>query len=375
MTLKIDGPCSGMNTLFALMFIALLFAHHQQPTLVRRSLLFALSIPLAIIGNMVRIGMLIAGCRLFGQDFAVGNHENEMSSFHLLAGLAVFVVAFIGLQTASSQMNRWLSKRKASPRSGSPATPRDQAPAHPSTLLRSSITLIIAAITAALCTQLPPPTGSQDVGVVMQLPQRVGPLAGIPREPDKIEKERLPTDTSFAKMSYVTANSAPAERDIAQVSVVLAGAESRSIHRPEVCLTGQGWSIDGAKVIPVEISPGRTLFVKDLSISGTFPSNDGKARRQRAHYVYWFAGHGVTTPSHFERLWRSTWDAVLHNVNHRWAYAAVMAHVTENFDPEECGERRRTDEQTERLITFLIQNLVPQFQKDFFVEGKPAIVN
>lgn len=112
MTLKVDGPCSGMNTLFALMFIALLFAHHQQPTLMRRSLLFMLSIPLAILGNMVRIGMLIGGCRLFGQDFAVGNHENEMSSYHLLAGLAVFVVAFVGLQAASRQMNRWCSRWK-----------------------------------------------------------------------------------------------------------------------------------------------------------------------------------------------------------------------------------------------------------------------
>lgn len=118
MTLKVDGPCSGMNTLFALMFIALLFAHHQQPTLLRRCLLFAFSIPLAIIGNMVRIGMLIGGCRLLGQDFAVGNHENEMSTFHLFAGLVVFVVAFTGLQAISLQMNRRFSGKKTAAQQG-----------------------------------------------------------------------------------------------------------------------------------------------------------------------------------------------------------------------------------------------------------------
>jgi len=242
-------------------------------------------------------------------------------------------------------------------------------------MLRGLITLLIAGSTAAVCSFSSAPTGSQDVGVTMQLPQHVGPLVGIPRDPDKIEREKLPTDTTFAKMTYVTASASPAERDIAQVSVVLAGAESRSIHRPEVCLTGQGWSIDAARVIPIEIRPGQTLYVKDLSISGTFANGDGQSRHLRAHYVYWFAGHGVTTPSHFERLWRSTWDAVLHNVNHRWAYAAVMAHVTEDLDPEKCGERRRTDEQTGRLITFLIQNLVPQFQKDFFAGSQSPIVN
>ena len=122
----------------------------------------------------------------------------------------------------------------------------------------------------------------------------------------------------------------------------------------------------------MEILPGRTLFVKDLAISGTFPATDGKARQIKAHYVYWFTGTDVTTPSHFTRLWRSTWDAVLHNVNHRWAYASVMAFVTDNLEPAESGERRRTDEETRRLISYLIQQLVPKFQKDFLSPPPPT---
>jgi hypothetical protein len=103
----------------------------------------------------------------------------------------------------------------------------------------------------------------------------------------------------------------------------------------------------------------------DLSMEGTFTSTTGKAERLKAHYVYWFAGNGLTTPYHADRLWRSTWDSVMHNVNHRWAYASVMALVTAGIDPKQTGERHRTDDQTGRLIAFLIQNLVPQFQKDF----------
>lgn len=114
MTLKVDGPCSGMNSLFALMFVALLFSHHQQPTLLRRAGLYMLSIPLALLGNMVRIALLIAGCALFGQDFAVGNAQNEMSSYHLVAGLLVFVVAFTGLQAASNLINRWCKTKSPS---------------------------------------------------------------------------------------------------------------------------------------------------------------------------------------------------------------------------------------------------------------------
>lgn len=130
MTLKVDGPCSGMNTLFALMFVALLFSYVQQPTFARRALLFALSIPLALLGNMVRIALLIVGCAAFGQDFAVGNDQTEMSAYHLLAGLMVFVVAFAGLQAASQLLNRWCGKPRRTVTTTSAGT-REMNPAAP----------------------------------------------------------------------------------------------------------------------------------------------------------------------------------------------------------------------------------------------------
>jgi exosortase/archaeosortase family protein len=110
MTLQVEGKCSGMNTLFALMFAALLFSYQAQKTFWKRAVLFSFSIPLAVLGNMVRIGLLMGGCALFGQDFAVGNEEQEMSSYHFLAGLIVFVVAYLGLQFIS----RWMDSRDRS---------------------------------------------------------------------------------------------------------------------------------------------------------------------------------------------------------------------------------------------------------------------
>lgn len=232
-------------------------------------------------------------------------------------------------------------------------------------MIRSVILLCIVGATALICHFSPPPHGGSEAGVIMRLPASVGRLQGTPKSPDKVETDVLPADTEFAKMTYVTATNDVNERDIAHVSIVLSGAESRSIHRPEVCLTGQGWTITSSQIIPVEIAPGHTLKVKDLGIEGTFTRKDGKPQRLRSHYVYWFAGTDFDTPSHFERLWHSTCDAVLHNINHRWAYVSVMAAVTEDLDPADWGERRRTDEQTRRLIAFLIQQTVPQFQKNF----------
>jgi exosortase len=109
-SLKVDGPCSGMRSLFALMMVSALFSRFRQPTWPRRFLLFVLSIPMAVLANLVRLLILLAASAMFGQDFAVGNEQKEVSTFHFLSGLAVFVVALGGMEAASLIMNRVWSR-------------------------------------------------------------------------------------------------------------------------------------------------------------------------------------------------------------------------------------------------------------------------
>lgn len=107
-SLKVDGPCSGMRSLFALMMVSALFGYFRQRVPWRQCLLFASSLPLAILANLARIFILLAASAAFGQDFAVGNEEKEVSTFHFLSGIAVYLVALAGLQIASTLMNRLL---------------------------------------------------------------------------------------------------------------------------------------------------------------------------------------------------------------------------------------------------------------------------
>ena len=84
----------------------------------------------------------------------------------------------------------------------------------------------------------------------------------------------------------------------------------------------------------------------------------------RAHYVYWFVGNDISTPSNLDRQLLSLRDSVLRNVNHRWAYPSVMARVTDNLTSQQSGERRRDDAETVKMILSLIRSLAPRFQKD-----------
>lgn len=104
--LSIDAPCSGLRSLFALMMVSALFAYHRQRENWKRWLLFLCSLPLAIVANMARIFVLIAASAMFGQEFAVGDEDKEVSTFHFLSGIVVFIVALAGLELISRMMNQ-----------------------------------------------------------------------------------------------------------------------------------------------------------------------------------------------------------------------------------------------------------------------------
>ena len=114
-SLSVDGPCSGMRSLFALMMVSALYGYFRQRAFWRRVLMFALSIPLAVLANMARILILIVASLLFGQDFAVGHGEDYTSNFHLLAGVAVFLVGLLGLKAVEAGLNRCFGRETPLP--------------------------------------------------------------------------------------------------------------------------------------------------------------------------------------------------------------------------------------------------------------------
>lgn len=102
----IAAPCSGMRSLFALLVVGALFSYFRQRLLWCRLVLFSTILPIAIVANMARILVLIFAAMSFGQKWAIGDAEKEVSAFHELTGIVVFLVAVALLQTASWLLNR-----------------------------------------------------------------------------------------------------------------------------------------------------------------------------------------------------------------------------------------------------------------------------
>jgi hypothetical protein len=230
-------------------------------------------------------------------------------------------------------------------------------------IVRAFILLALCGMTVLLCQFSPQPKGGDEAGVLAELPMVAGSFVGETEAPSDKERELLPADTIIVKREYRTPGRSMTNRDLAHVSLVIAGNDSRSIHRPEVCLDGQGWTITDSRVREVKLLSGELLRVRDLAIEREVLLGDGTKLPLRAHYVYWFVGADVTTPSNLERQLISLRDSVLRNVNHRWAYPSVMARVTDNLTPQQSGERRRNDEETVQMILSLIRSLAPHLQR------------
>lgn len=85
-SIDVAEPCSGMRSLFAMMALTAGYSYFTQPTWGRRGLLFALSIPIAIIGNVSRILSIVLVAATCSSDFAMG-------FYHDYSGYVVFLVA------------------------------------------------------------------------------------------------------------------------------------------------------------------------------------------------------------------------------------------------------------------------------------------
>lgn len=127
------------------------------------------------------------------------------------------------------------------------------------------------------------------------------------------EKNLLPANTPILRRAYVNR-----EGRRVMVTVVFSGRERRSIHKPQVCLVGQGHSIRDARTISVDMPDRSPLDVKLLSIAR--PAAGGE---RLGFYAYWFFNPERETASHYVRLARMAWDNVIRGYRPRWGYVVI----------------------------------------------------
>lgn len=93
-TLAVGTPCSGMNSLVALLTLAVLYAFLVQGPWVARSAIVALALPIALLANLIRICLLIILAYYVGEEVAL-RYFHDWSGFMLFA-ISVMLLLALG---------------------------------------------------------------------------------------------------------------------------------------------------------------------------------------------------------------------------------------------------------------------------------------
>ena len=160
--------------------------------------------------------------------------------------------------------------------------------------------------------------------VVMQidLPEQVLDFTSTNLPESEIELGYFPKDTSYAHRVY----RAPDGLAVSTV-IILMGADRTSIHRPDYCLPGQGWTIGQKTAVKIPIGGGQPydLPVMKWIVHNSFPAADGRKQEVSGVYVFWFvADHEQTTDS-VQRMWWLARDLLCTGVLQRWAYVSYFS--------------------------------------------------
>ncbi len=183
----------------------------------------------------------------------------------------------------------------------------------------------------------------------VELPERVLDFRSEPLEVDKVTLDYLPLDTSFGQRRYHAPDGFEAG-----MNVVLMGADRTSIHKPQLCLTGQGWCINpeasSETRVRIEAPYSYEMPVMKL-ICTAAPSANGIPANARLIYVYWFVADNALTARHGERMWWMAKELLRTGVLQRWSYVTCASTCL-------AGQEDATFERMKKFIAAA----VPEFQ-------------
>jgi hypothetical protein len=189
--------------------------------------------------------------------------------------------------------------------------------------------------------------GSQNLEVL--LPEDLPGYVSKAMPQAYVVTNQLPQDTSYGLRRYTGTDGFWSD-----ANVVLMGSSRASIHKPQVCLTAQGWNINQAsshedvvhldKPVPYDLPVMRLNSTKVMELNG-------QKQQVASVYVYWFVDADRFTASHARRfLWMAN-DVLVKGELDRWAYVSFLAYCAP-------GQEDALFERMKKLIAAS----VPEFQ-------------
>ena len=299
MKLQVVEACSGLRYLFPLMTLGFIAAYFFKGEFWKRAIIFLSTIPITILMNSLRIGIIGVMVEYWGQSMAEG-------FLHDFEGWAVFMAC-----TAVLVAEMWLLARIGTQRRSLqeafgldfPApTPKD-AIVQPRTLPRpflaaGLLAILVAGATVALPQRVEATLARQEFS---RFPSTIGEWQGKGSRLEQIYLNQLKLDDYI-----ITDFNSPGKLPINFYAAYYASQKKgQSAHSPRTCMPGGGWQITSLTQHEIDGgTPAGKLRVNRTVI---------QMGEHKQLVYYWFQQRGRNLTNEYLVKWYIFWDSLTRN--------------------------------------------------------------
>jgi len=298
--LEVAAACSGLRYLLPLMTLAFLIACLYRAALWKRVLIFLSSIPVTLVVNSLRIGIIGVMVDRWGPGMAEGAVHDVQGWMMFMLSTGVLLLEVMVLARFGADRRPWREAfgLDTPPTSVSPVPPNPSiARSMPAVAWAASAALVLFAIGARAfpAPQMLVPSRSS----FASFPLNVGAWNGTRQGMEQVYLDALKLD-DYILADYARGETGPVNLYVAWYDKQNTG---ESTHSPKGCLPGGGWRIHDLRQVDladVKIG-GRALRVNRALI---------QYDNQRELVYYWFLQRGRVVTNEYLVKWYLLVDSV-----------------------------------------------------------------
>jgi exosortase D (VPLPA-CTERM-specific) len=294
--LQVAEACDGLRYLFPLMTLGFLMAYFFKVATWKRAVLFLSSIPVTILMNSFRIGMIGVMVEHYGISMAEGFLHQFQGWAVFMTSVSVMLLELMLLARIGKDARPWrdvfgLQFPEPAPRSADRAT--RQLP-HP--FIASAALLALLFVAAPLMPERTEIIPQREAFV--SFPNRVGTWDGKRSALESIYLDALKLN------DYVMTDFVRSNRDLVNFFVAWYDTQEagRTTHSPRVCLPAGGWQIADLQQVTV---PGVQVNGVSLRVNRV----EIQLGNQRQLVYYWFQQRGRVITNEYLAKWFLSWDS------------------------------------------------------------------
>ena len=329
MRMQVVEACNGLRYILPLLTLVVLIAVLGHKSIWKRTLLILSAVPLAILGNILRIAGTGVVAEHWGREAAEG-------FLHDFSGWLVFMISLCVFIILSTLLRRIPEASREEPHK-----PSAQAPAPTDGRFGAGGVTWVAALTALVIVSAVPPVVAH-LGQVppvklkkplAEFPLRLNGWLGSLTTMDAEMWEKV-GGQEYVLINYRKPEALPVNFYVAYYEFQKKAGDF--IHSPRLCLPGSGWFIDSNTERTIWDSPGSDgtrLQTEPLRLNELIISKDGVS--QLAYF--WYQGRGRNFTSEYAAKFYMVWDGLFR----RRTDGALVRLVMPLRKDSEAGEERR----------------------------------